>query len=237
MCWSAFRRFYYGWTSNGSGHGLFDCLVITGRVSVPVLDQPLLALSLALLLAAGLLGLAAGGPEATISPAQVEAWEGSTVTVAGVVAAAYPAPDGSLRLLLADGDQAVWVSVDRSPPVARGSWAEIEGRVWRRGVDLEVAAVPGGFFRVGPPPYPFDPGWPQVAADPENWSQQPLRLAGLVEDDHLTDGAGRSLLLGSGGWPDEGPVVATGAIAYTSSCLCYRFDAARVDVPWMSSSS
>ncbi len=198
----------------------------------PVRDRPLLFLAASLLLCGSLHALTASEPPLRATPATVAALEGSRVLVVGVVAAASPQLDGSLRLLLADGQHAVWVDLPEAVPAARGSWAEIEGRVWRRGVELEVAAVAGGLVRVGVPPQPLEPGWEQLSADPSQWIRRPVRLVGSVDGDVLSGDSGASLRLGSGPWPVEGPVVAVGSLAYRAACLCYQFDAVAVDSPW-----
>ncbi len=228
---AAFQRSCCGYPDR-AGQRLFEPVVIPRCVCTAVLDRPLLLLGLASILAAGLHTLAAEGASSRVSPAEIEGWEGATVIVEGVVAAFHPAGDDAVRLLIADGPDAVWVYLRGGPVAARGSWAEIEGRVWRRGVELEVSAAASGHHYFGPPPAPLDPGWPQVATEPGQWGGRPIRLAGLVEGNRLTDGGGRSIGLGAGPWPEGGPVVAMGALRYAPSCLCHQFDAAVVDVPW-----
>lgn len=195
-----------------------------------MLDHPRRLLGLAVLAVACLPLALDAAPAAPVGPADADRAEGGTARVQGLVTDVRVRPDGSSRLTLAADGHAIEVDVQGRTDATPGAWAVAEGRVLRTGGRLLLWVEDAAQIWAALPPAVASPSWSQVAADPGRWSG-PLRLAGLVERESLRDLDGHRVALGSGPWPAEGAVEATGALLYEPACLCHRLHAARVD-PW-----
>ena len=202
---------------------------------MPALDalppRPLLAVCLVLL--GGLAWTVEERDLPLILPAEAPLWEGQAVRLEGWAQAVVPAPDGSLRLRLVDGPHAVAARLPAGDgaAVALGERIAVAGRLLRSPAgDLQLLVEEADSLRRLAGPDPADPGWEQVAADPDAWAGRPLQLRGTVEDGHL-NGPRIAVRLGEGPWPRTGATEAVAFLRYEEGCLCHVADAREVR-PW-----
>lgn len=191
--------------------------------------RPLLALCVLLI---GLLSWSvAARPQPEVALADAARWEGQSVRTEGWASDLRVARDGSLALTLVDGGQAL--QVDAPPSTAHpgiGDRVEAAGRLsrWQGALRLDVEGPTG--LRIVDGPRPIQASWQDLSASPDRWHGVSIRLHGQVVGERLI-GDGASLALGTGPWPQSGPVQATGLLRFDPACVCHRLDAREVR-PW-----
>ncbi|MHB1262306.1 MAG: hypothetical protein ACYC2H_11395 [Thermoplasmatota archaeon] len=187
-------------------------------------------LAAALLLVGGLAWSLGNAPPVVADLATAARWEGQTVALVGWATELRHDVDAT-RFLLVDGTHLIAVRVaDADADVVPGDRVRAEGRLTRWLGDLRLDVEDAGRLRIVPGPDATSPTWDELAARPEDWTGRPLLLRGTVDGDHLRDG-GRSVALGEGPWPTEGPVRVRGFLRDDPACLCHRLDAREV-WPW-----
>lgn len=202
-----------------------------------MIDRPRPLLATATSLMALLLWLAPAGPVAA-SPATVPDHDGATVRVAGVVTDLFHGPDGLVLTLAHDGHAVQATAAAPAPgspsPVPDlGSWVQVTGSVSRHEGRWWVHAT--GPLQVTEAPDPARVDWDILATRPAAYLDRTVTLAGTVDGDRLHGPGTTSIRTGQGPWPDDGPVVATGAIVYRPDCTCHVVHAATVrTVTWTS---
>lgn len=189
-------------------------------------------LATAILLVGGLAWSLASSPPPLATLADAARWEGQSVTLEGWASDVRWGPDGS-RFVLVDGTHSVPVRVaadGESAAPATGDRVQAAGRLSRWQGELRLDVEDAADVRPTAGPAAAAPTLAEVAADPLAWQGRPVLLRGIVEDRHLADGP-RSVALGDGPWPAEGPVQARGLLRWDAACLCHRLDAREV-WPW-----
>jgi hypothetical protein len=190
-------------------------------------------LASAILLVGGLGWSLASAPPPVAELSEAARWEGQTVALQGWATEVRGGADAT-RFLLVDGAHSLQVRVaagaGAAPGFAAGDRVEAAGRLsrWQGELRLEVED-PAGVRRTEGPAA-SSPTLEDVAAAPQAWQGRLILLRGVVADGRLTEGT-RSVALGDGAWPGEGPVQARGLLRWDGGCLCHRLDAREV-WPW-----
>lgn len=196
-------------------------------------------LAAAILLVGGLAWSLASVPPPLASLADASRWEGQSVTLEGWASDVRSGADGA-RFVLVDGVHAVAVRVSSAPAggpapglgsgLVAGDRVQASGRLSRWQGELRLDVEDAADLRPVAGPPAGHPSLADLAAEPDDWRGRLVLVSGVVEDDRLSDGP-RSVALGEGPWPADGPVQARGLLRWDAACLCHRLDAREV-WPW-----
>ena len=189
-------------------------------------------LACAILMVGGLGWSLASAPPPLATLAEAARWEGQAVTLEGWVGGVRASADG-IRFVLLDGTHSVAVRVvtaGEDPGFGAGDRVQASGRLTRWLGELRLDVEDPADVRPTAGPAAATPTLAEVAADPQAWQGRLALLRGVVADGRLSDGP-RSVALGEGPWPREGPVQARALLRWDAACLCHRLDAREV-WPW-----
>lgn len=159
----------------------------------------------------------------TIVPAEASQHEGRVVHVHGVVVDVSTWSDGG-RFRIAHDGHALEARI-QGPPPPMAAWVEVQGALHRHEGSLWLWA---DHWNVEVAPQAATVPLALVANQPAAWTDRRVAVQGDMEA-HLSDGFHVMQL--ANGPRLQGPVVATGVIAYDAGCVCHRMhvDAVR---PW-----
>lgn len=187
-------------------------------------------LAVAVLLVGGLAWSLGAEPPVVAALADAARWEGQAVALEGWATGLRHETEAT-RFSLVDGTHVVAVRVaDADTDLVAGDRVRAEGRLTRWQGALRLDVEDRDRLRIVPGPGWDSPTWDELGAEPGAWAGRPLLLLGTVDGDRLVHG-GRSLALGDGAWPTEGPVQVRGFLREDPACLCHRLDAREV-WPW-----